>query len=529
MAETITLLIVDDEEYVIDGLRRHIPWDEIDIQVVGCVCDGEDGIHKAMELKPDLVMTDIRMPQLDGITMIERLHDLGFHPHFLLYTGYNDFEYAKRAIKFGVSDYILKPSLPEEISLALLKIADKCRAQKQMIRDQDLLREQFEKDKRLLAPAFFDDLFTGRVFSYDEFEQRDQFLGTGLADKSYCVVALHVDASSELFESADIERQLYVLYQISNYAANVFMTGGHTRGFKNNDEYALVVGDPAAMTQQALLERATRCLDYCTSIHNLSVVIGVSDIVEGFGQIMNAYRQARDCIHSATVSNTVIFSGSGGEDSHVSPPLGIVYDKETLIDAIKTANKELTFKCLGQFFSSVKRVSANQNVYVVPMFYELVGSVTTALLQIGVDYDIDSFHEVMKPVQTIQQLQKKTEKYFDALLVHMESKHFAKNYQVIQRMLAYVRENYGQGVTLNEVADALHFTPNYLSTLFSKSTGESFSHYILRYRIQKAKEFLESGKYKIYEVGDIVGYRNPEYFSKIFKDIVGISPSAYVK
>lgn len=528
-AEKISLLIVDDEEYVLDGLRRHIDWGGLGIEVVGGAGEGEEGFRKAMELRPDLVMTDIRMPQLDGISMIERLHARGFHPHFLLYTGYNDFEYAKRAIKFGVSDYILKPSLPEEISAALSRMADKCREQKRMVRAQEQLRGQFENDKRLLIPAFIGDLFGGKIFSHEEFERRDRFLGTGMAGKSYCAVALYVDPSSELFENAEVERQLYVLYQVSNYAAEVFQTGVRNLGFRNNDEFLLVVGDPSDMAQQALLEKATLLLDYCTSVQGLTVVVGIGDLVEGYERIPETYRQARDCVRNSVVSNTVVFRGSGAEDEQFCPPLGFIYDKEALVDAVKTANREQTFECLGQFFAGIKRIGTGQDLCVAPLFDELIGSVTTALLQIGVDYDPELFRGLMEPVQTTQQLQDRTEKYFDDLLGRVRGRHFAKNYQMIQRMLAYVRENYGKGITLNEVADALHFTPNYLSTLFSKSTGESFSHYLLRYRIQKAKEFLDSGKYKVYEVGDIVGYRNSEYFSKVFKDIVGVPPSAYVK
>lgn len=523
------MLIVDDEDYVIDGLKRHISWDSLGITVVGNASDGEEGILKTMEMKPDIVMTDIRMPQLDGISMIESIHSLGAHPYFLLYTGYDDFEYAKQAIAFGVSDYILKPSLPEEIAAALAKVAEKCRDQRRMIHAQELLRGQFENDKRILSPAFIADLFGGKVFSYVEFEKRDQFLGTGLAGKSYCAVALHVDPSSEIFINTDVERLLYALYQVSNFASDVFEACDRRIGFRNNDEYLLVAGDAEAMDRSRLLEKATRLLDYCVSVHNLEVVIGLGNVVGSFDRIPETYRQARERIRNSAARNTVVYRIPGGEDDLVCPALGVIYDKETLIDAVKTANEELALLCLGQFFDGIERIGASQDLCILPLFYELAGSVTTALLQVGVDYDPEAFRELLQPAQTTHQLRSRTEAYFKGLMERVKSRHFAKNYQMVQRMIAYVRENYGGGITLNEVADAMHFTPNYLSTLFSKSTGESFSHYLLRYRIQKAKEFLDSGKYKVYEVGDIVGYHNPEYFSKVFKDIVGIPPSAYVK
>jgi two-component system response regulator YesN len=125
MADTITILLVDDEEYVVSALKRHIKWNLLGMEVVGEAYDGDEAIEKALQLHPDCIITDISMPKLDGISMIEQLYQMSSHPNFLIYTGYNDFEYAKKALSFGVSDYILKPALAEDFYTPLQTIGDR--------------------------------------------------------------------------------------------------------------------------------------------------------------------------------------------------------------------------------------------------------------------------------------------------------------------------------------------------------------------------------------------------------------------
>jgi two-component system response regulator YesN len=252
MREILSLVIVEDEEYVVAGLQKQIKWNELEIKIAGIAEDGIDGLKLIKELKPDLVLVDIRMPHLDGITMIERLSEQHISPLFIILSGYNDFEYAQRALRCGVVDYLLKPSLPEDISRSLNYVAEKCRWEKQ------------------------------QIFRYH---------------------------------------------------------GGNRVNQDNIDKYP----------------------------------------------------------------------------------------------------------------------------------------------------------------------------------------------KIIRKAIGLICLRYNEGITLNEIADELMITPNYLSALFSRSTGKNFSSYITYYRIERAKNLLEKGNFKIYEVGKMVGYQDSEYFSRIFKKLVGISPSGYYK
>ncbi|AEV29427.1 response regulator containing CheY-like receiver domain and AraC-type DNA-binding domain [Sphaerochaeta pleomorpha str. Grapes] len=529
MGKVIKLLIVDDEEYVVSALKRHLSWDKLGIEVVGEAYGGKEGIEKALQLKPDCVLTDISMPSMDGISMIEQLYLLGFHPYFLIYTGYNDFEYAKRAIKFGVCDYILKPALPEEIEASLALIVARIQDETNRSQEHAQLRKDFEDSKQQLFLPFLSDLLEGRLLTYEEFAQKDQFFHSALQGKDYVVVGIHLDNAYEVFINEKIEDQLYTLYHISSFASSLLPGKTWSTGFMSNTAYFLCAVQTDTIDTDKLIGISTRILNFCNQVGNLnlSVRISISETVHVFDSIATAYRQAKEYIRESS-GNQVISCRENPQEFSYSP-LSWAFDKEAFIDAILLGNEPLALNLLDQFFKKISQLPPPQDIYLTPLLCELVGSTTVTLLQHGIESDPGAYITLLQKNSTIHEAQTKVTDYFKKLIETIQSRELAKNYQVVQKMMAFTRKNYRSGITLNEIAEYLQFTPNYLSTLFSKSTGISYSHYLTKFRMQKAKEFLESGRYKVYEVGDLVGYHNPEYFTKVFKEFVGVPPSSYVK
>ena len=228
-------------------------------------------------------------------------------------------------------------------------------------------------------------------------------------------------------------------------------------------------------------------------------------------------------------NNTVIFYRELRQNPGY-PNAEQIYNKEMLMEAIKIGDSDLVLKCVEDFFRNIKKIQRTCQDYLTPLLYEMLGTTAVTLLDMGEnDYNYEAMAELTKPNITVNELEKKLTAYYSSLMQKLGESCNKKNLQIIQKVIKYVKENYSRDITLNEIANNLYFTPNYLSSLFSRSMGESFSNYITRYRVQKAKELLESGKYKVYEIGEMVGYKNPDYFSKIFKELIGFTPSSYKK
>lgn len=529
MADTIRLLLVDDDVYVVDALKRHVQWQKFGITIVGEAYDGKEGIEKTLSLHPDCILTDISMPELDGISMIEQLYHMNSHPYFLIYTGYEDFEFAKKAITFGVSNYILKPALPEDFEIPLQTICAQIREERQKIQELNQLREDFESSKQQLFQPFLNDLLEGRVLTHEIFSQKDLFFSSSLRGKEYIVIGVHIDNSQDTFASFEVEQQLYTLYRINSYISSLIPGKVYSSGFCSNTAYFLCANEQGSYVMDQLIGLLTRVLDFCNKIDdlNLSVRISISNIVSTFDEINLAYRQARNCIRESSSNQVIQYARNSTEEQYT--PLSWIFDKEQFIDAILIGNTILSMQLLENFFINIPQLPPPQDIYFTPLLFELICSTTVTLLQYGIDYDSNAFALVMQKHSTIFEAKIRVTEYFQNLMESIQKRELAKNYQIIHRVLAFTREHYTEGITLTEIADQLQFTPNYLSTLFTKSMGISFSHYVAKKRIKKAKELLSSGKFKVYEVGDMVGYKNPEYFTKVFKEFVGTTPSAYGK
>lgn len=529
MVERIRMLLVDDEEYVITALKRHVHWDDFNIDIIGEAYDGQEGLEKAITLKPDCILTDISMPRLDGISMIEQLYRMSSHPYFLIYTGYDDFDYAKKALSYGVCDYILKPSLPEDFTAPLEMICSKINEERKKIRELTQLKNDFEKSKQQLFFPFLNDLLAGRILTYEDFSQKDQFFSSGLTGKLYRVIGIHLDNTQDVFSPFEIEQQLYTIYRINQFIFSSLPGKVYSPGFKSNTAYFLCATQDRASETDQLTQNCTRILDFCNKIDNLnlSVRIGISDNVSAFDEIHSAYQQARSCIRESSGNQVIQFDRIESDAKESSFSWG--FDKDQFIDAILIGNVSLAKQLLDTFFNRIFKLPPPQDVYLTPLLAELIGSTTVSLLQHGIEYDYSQFSFVIQKHSTIQEAQIHVSEYFQDLMETIQKKELAKNYQVIHKMIAFTRDHYMEGITLSEIADRLKLTPNYLSSLFAKSMGVSFSHYLAKMRIQKAKELIDSGKYKVYEVGDMVGYKNPEYFTKVFKEFVGATPSAYGK
>lgn len=530
MADTIRVLLVDDEAYVVDALKRHIHWKELGMKVVGEAYDGQEGIEKTLQLNPDCIITDITMPQLDGISMIEQLYQMNSHPYFLIYTGYDDFDYAKKALSYGVSDYILKPALPEEFEAPLEAICSRIREEQIRIIELNRLQKDFEESKQQLFQPFLDELLEGRILTYEQFARKDQFFSSMLAEKEYVVIGVHLENSQDAFAELEMKQQLYALYRINSLVLSLIPGTVYSPGFRSNTAYFLCADQTDSYSLDQLVSLCTRILDFCNKIDdlNLAVRIGISDIVHSFEEISTAFSQTQICIRESLDNEVMQYTNHCMKGSFC-PPLSWIFDKDQLIDAILIGNILAAQQLLEKFFSHVSRLPAPQDIYLTPLLSELIGATTVSLLQHGIQYDSKAFSLVVQKHSTIHEAQIHITEYIQSLIGSIQSRELAKNYQIVHRMIGFTKEHFSEGITLTEIADQLQFTPNYLSTLFAKSMGISFSQYLAKLRIYKAKELLDSGKYKVYEVGDMVGYKNPEYFTKVFKEFVGTTPSAYAK
>ncbi len=528
MAELLKLVIVDDEEYVINGLTKHISWDKLGISIVGKALNGKSGIDTILKYKPDIVIVDIRMPLMDGLSMIQELLERDITPFFIIYSGFADFNYAKRAIKYGVSEYILKPSLPEDISRTFSIVAEECRRKKRVMLEHEKMSDDFTKYKPLIWSRFIDELLNGKIKTEKQFQQKCNFLEFEPDNKKFVVITIVVDDPDLAFSHYNQEQEQYILFLIASYTADIYKVNNLYTNFSEYYAHFIVSGTFDRIQERILTKRAVEIINYSSHKYGLDVTIGISSCVEQFKDIPIAYKESLECVKYGVERNQPLLYREMFNSSDYAIEIPNNLYREIIVEAIKMGDEDQIKEGLHKFINYFKEIKQPQEKYFLPMLFELLGATANTLIKMNIEYDYEAFTELTRSNFTIYEIEKKLNNYYSGIMKHLQDNYSIHNTQIMQKIINLVKENYSSGITLKEIASDLLFTPNYLSTLFSVSMGESFSSYITHYRMKKAKELLNKG-YRVYETSDMVGYKNVDYFSKIFKDIVGVLPSDFNK
>jgi len=415
------IALVDDDFQVLDGLRSIIPWEELDAEFAGDAIDGEEGLKLIEEVNPDIVITDIYMPMMNGIEMIERLRARKFPGRFIILSGYNDFEFARSAIRMGVEDYLTKPVTVEQVHQVLAATIEK-------LEDSYLNSiEQTKLSRRDNAgePASEEDWLKSVIVGAGSMDSL-QPAPEDWRDSRPIVLVLELTKTERVKGISVADWNLFK-FAITNIACEILERDVPKHGFAwLYGNHAAVVLDPDhGMAESERLEECRR--------------IGHA-LVEEIGRYLD---------------------------------LKLRYS-------------------LGEPKSSWRglRESADE-----------------ALKRLLTEDESNGAGQEEAPVPVLHQ----------------------KHRKAIEFMIEYVHENYAEDITLEDLASRLFISKNYLNQLFKKTTGETFTNYVIRVRIEKAKALLSEGKYLIYEVSEMVGYQNVPYFSTLFKKYCGVSPSDLFK
>lgn len=533
----LKMLMIDDHSYSIEALNKFIDWEEIGIKVVGTAQDGLEGIKKIKELLPDIVLTDIHMPVMDGFEMIRQAKEEGIQTKYVILTGYEEFEYAKQAMKYGVADYILKPALPKEVREIMLKVGKDCLQEKEKIEQEQKIRQQLKDNLPILRERFLEELFDGVVRSKREIEERAEFLKVDIFNKNFRVITLQIDTYDLFLESYTEEDRQYIKFSMSKRAEEMMGFESVAMNYKDQDAYMLMMAgrDSNELEDQNLIQKFEQLVKECGKRFRTSISVGISSLASSIEEIATAYRQSRECLKYKMFlgKGKVILYSDIVHTQLVSNVLQ-VYDRETLIDGLKMRSEAMVQECLDDMFSNIREHEFMHSDYLKMLINEMISLVNVTMYQIGEkqpeipDNEKTPWEEINEK-ETLDDIQNWVNRYFGEIYGSFSHRSNKRNSRVVEQIIDYIKENYDKDISLNDLSKKIYITPNYLSNIFSNYMGQGFMDYLTAYRVDKAKELLGKGDYKVYEVSEMVGYKNSNYFRKIFKEMTGVSPSDYLR
>ena len=536
------IILVDDEEEVRKSIIRKIDWEAVGFSVAGDAENGEDALEKIEVLEPDVVLTDIRMPYMDGLTLAERLRQKYPSIKIVIFSGYDDFEYAKRAIKINVAEYILKPVNVEELTAILKRIRANLDEEIELKRNVDRLRENYVKSLPILKEQFLMDLIS-RPMEEDLVDSRLEEYGISLKGaKKWIALAVDIERE-EVQEDGKLplheEKGLIPISvmqimegNLKEYYRHVLFSFSRSEG----TEIAGIVAIDASNTQTWLINILGDICKEIRKILQVPVTVGIGHSSLTLKNISVSFQSAVDALGY----KAIVGSGSTIYINDVEPVSGgkLLFegkDESELIMAIKFGPDEKIREAVGQIMERMNAAKVHFRQYQAYML-----SVSNCVIQLIQQYDLD-MGQIFEagsgggdPFAVIPQILKK-ENFSQWLLplairinraMDEERDHAAR--QTMERARQYIMDNYQDpNLSVEQICRYLHMSPAYFSTMFKKATGQTYVAYLTDVRLNKAVELLNKTDDKTYVIASRVGYQEQNYFSYVFKKKFGVSPTKF--
>lgn len=534
----IKVLLVDDEPGVCELLVRLIHWDELGMVHIGCAYDGIEAASTIGLQKPDIVITDIRLPGMTGLELVEKEQGPDA-PSFIVISGYREFEYARRAVKFGVEDYLLKPLQEDDLNNVLRRLAAKIRAARQQQSQHRNMEQEFEERTAVLRVNELRRLASNPDYSLDEtyfhFEPGEFFvLGFHVA---FTRMGTCEDAQPDLDAGEMILNNAYhqVHKLFAPQAFDIEMALLAPRGF------VLVNHAPGRHTSGAEKREQLKTILREINIHyeNMRFTIGTGR-PEPRERLGEAMRSAQQCLAARLAFDTGVLIDSRKVEKLPELPacLPTQADKKAFGRAAANLDKEALAACVDKLLDGFEAARPRECAELFAIAGELLdilrgtlaemgylnsgGQSAHPLCEEGLDGLVDNCGSIAQLRGTLKSL------------IHreMELCHELRgqwNSEPVNIAKSYVEANIDKQVTLEEIAERAFVSAGYFSNLFKKQTGMNFSDYVIQQRVEKAKEYLRQKQYSVSEIAGMVGYSDPRHFSKVFHKVTGVKPNVYRK
>jgi len=523
------VIIIDDEKNIVQGLQKFIDWQKLNCKIVGEAYNGKTGFSLAMELDPDIIISDIKMPYIDGLEMISKLKKAGCQSKFIILSGYSDFEYAKRGISLGVNSYVLKPVDEDEFISCLQSTINEIENERKKTHALNVLKEKVNESYSVFIENVLRDVVDSYFDNNAEVEAVLQTIDILPHATNYASLIIEIN-SNYTSHIKKIRTKTYNLLKeivINNKWGILFNY--------NLSRIALIINTPNPIDNETLRSIVANIRYTIDSNIDTPITIGVGNIYKDIKNISKSFEQARvalthkiirgknrdiffDEIETMPPNLTVVPSHlikeledciSSGYTDSIKNIINKIF--EILLDSADLSLWNLQIQCMDILLATLRKIP----------------DINIELTQF-IERDIMSLDFISKFNTTDELKDWFTNVILNIIKLNTQSLE-NKNKNIIDDIKKYIQEHYSENLSLDFLSKVFFMNPYYISQLFSKKTNKTYLDYVTEVRIQKAKELLLNTDMMIYEIAQKVGYNNAKYFSRVFEKVEGCNPSVYRK
>lgn len=523
------VLLADDETETRNLLVKYIRQKEPDIEVVGSVTNGEEALKAAMETHPDIVITDISMPVMNGLEFLKEARSRGIALKAAVISGYDEFEYAKEAISLGVTEYLLKPFSPLELKEVLDKMKMELDSQRQLLDNMKQLKEAVDSKDLLLKERTLREILEGTY----EGEPSPAVLPIG--QNYYCVCLVKLPFSLE-DRDWDFGKQENVEELLDLIRGGYFHRDVTVAGLSFDKQGAILILGGMASAGQQFLYQVKKGLDYLRNsldrYYGMKIMCVVGGIYDSWRKLSCSYQEALTLWRGTLAADSMVVAyGEKPEkqqEEKAEATDRIKAYKEEILLAVRMGQEKNAVDAMEELMKIYASLSGKKADYVSVSVEELVYAISGDMENQGIS------HEEAKLDRRFGSLS-----LFDIRLVledylkrccrlSLANRERFQTDRIVEDVKYLIEGNLSyENLTLEWLSSKLNFSANYIRQVFKQKTGESFMEYVIRKRMEKAGRLLAGTDMMIQDIAAECGYSNQRYFASSFKKYYDCTPTKF--
>jgi two-component system response regulator YesN len=513
------VIIADDENVIRNGIVQLVDWKALDCGIV-CECsNGSEVLYYLEDHPADIVISDIKMPGMDGISLVQELQQKYPKIKVVMLTVYNKFDFAQKALRYGASDYIVKnefiTELPKTI-VRLTKIIEKQKSNEgQVEQNQELVQREIKNMTRYLLES----LALSKAFPMEN--DIEKF---GLDQKKYCVCSCEITYYEKQQDNPDkvrtIENFLNItINQYEHYIVNVN---------KKNMAIILCCDKTKDFTVKDAAIMISGVLRIVEEFMHFQIKFGISQVIDDIRLLHVAYGQSVEALFRiANSGNEVLIYTDDGEQNNRQIPVDRYSDK--IIERLFSKQFEQAMSVLDEMKHTIvesKLSLTTVKINVINMCSALFRKIEEYYLWEDAQKTETELYNDINESTTIYTMFSLCRQLLQTLQDIINENKMDKHY-IVSAINEYIQENYTKNITLQDISEKIHVSPSYISRIYKKKTDMTVTNSINRLRVEKSKSLLRDTTYKIYEIAELIGIEDPGYFTNMFTKYTGCSPSQY--
>jgi len=523
------VLIVDDELLVRVGLKTTIDWEANGFKVVAEASNGEQGLEQYKKHLPDVIITDIKMPKKDGLWLVEEIRKEDSNAKILVLTCYDEFSFARKALKVGADDYILKSEIEDEELVATMQ---KMKKKMDIDHKNKDIKDKVLTSKNDIKRSIFSDMVKSSFVIDTNLTERCAGIEFPLVQTRFAFASMSInDTLDELnMEPAQVKQRNHA---IRNIMLGLFTERSIEYIYSHLTKRYIFFLSSQSLNENEIRRTFETAINSVKSYFDCSLNVVYSDIFSDIRDSLIIYNKFLEKSQILFYKHEKSYFISNANHVSYSEPKAIQLEKEynkLFIEAVAKEDLEGAKELICQAGSYFEQNNVNPMIVKVACS-KLIGNIFDSYgLFIENNQEINNneyYHHEIEIAEHLRRILNLLTDFITKVIVAIQHMRYTNSKLVINRALNYIDQHYDEKISLEDVAQKLHLSKHYLCNAFKKGTGENMSLYINKLRIEKAKKLLLESDGRIKEIFEEVGYSNQQYFSKVFKKVTGMTVVEY--